>query len=341
MSEQSAPPPPPPQARLAQMATGFILSRLVYTAASLGIADYLASGPKSAVELATPTECDAVSLARFMRTLTNFGILALGDDGRFSLTPLGEPLRSDVSGSMRSSILTMGGQWSWKTWEAFPSTVKTGKPAFDMVFDMPVFDWLGQQPDEARRFSETMVTVHGTEPPAVAAAYDFSSCSVIVDVGGATGNLLAHVLAKHARPRGVLFDLPQAMTDAPARLRAFGVEDRVTIQAGSAFDAVPSGADVYMLSHVIHDWSEAHCVTILRNCRAAMTATSRLLLIELVLRVGNAPGFGSADMVMMTLTGGAERTAGEFESLLARAGLAMTRVVPTTTSASIVEAQLA
>ena len=115
MPEQSSSPEPPPQARLAQMATGFILSRLVYTAASLGIADYLASSPKAAGELATPTGCDADSLGRFMRTLTNFGILALGDDGRFSLTPLGEPLRSDVPGSVRSSILTMGGQWSWKT----------------------------------------------------------------------------------------------------------------------------------------------------------------------------------------------------------------------------------
>ena len=133
MSEQSAPPQPPPQARLAQMATGFILSRLVYTAATLRIADHLARGPKAASELAILTECDADSLGRFMRTLTNFGILALGDDGRFSLTPLGEPLRSDVLGSVRGSILTMGGQWSWKTWEAFPSTVMTGKPAFDMA----------------------------------------------------------------------------------------------------------------------------------------------------------------------------------------------------------------
>ena len=107
MSEQSAPPQPPPQARLAQMATGFILSRLVYTAAILGIADHLAGSPRSAGELATPTGCDADSLGRFMRTLTNFGILSLGDDGRFSLTPLGEPLRSDVHGSVRSSPASM------------------------------------------------------------------------------------------------------------------------------------------------------------------------------------------------------------------------------------------
>src|SRR5688572_25971611 len=194
MPEQFAPPEPPPQARLVQMATGFILSRLVYTAASLGIADYLASSPKTAEDVAAATGCDAVSLARFMRTLTNFGILALADDGRFSLTPLGEPLRSGTPDSVRSSILCMAGQWSWQTWEAFPSTVKSGQPAFDAVFGMPVFDWLATQPDEATRFSETMVAVHGAEPPAVADAYDFSSCGVIVDVGGASGNMLAHVL---------------------------------------------------------------------------------------------------------------------------------------------------
>ena len=247
-----------------------------------------------------------MSLGRFMRTLTNFGILALGDDGRFSLTPLGEPLRSDVPGSVRSSILTHGRAVELAGLGGVSVNGQDrASRRIDMVFGMPVFDWLAQHPDEAKRFSETMVAVHGAEPPAVAAAYDFSSCGVIVDVGGASGNLLGHVLAKHPRPKGVLFDLPQAMTDAPARLQALGVEDRVTIQAGSAFEAVPPGADAYLLSHVIHDWNEDQCLTILRNCRAAMTPTSRLLIIELVLREGNAPGFGSSDMVMMTLTGGA------------------------------------
>jgi hypothetical protein len=341
MPEQSASPEPPPQARLAQMATGFILSRLVYTAASLGIADHLASSPRSAGDLAAATGCDTVSLARFLRTLTNFGILTLSDDGRFSLTPLGEPLRSDAPGSVRSAILTMAGQWSWQVWEEFPSTVSTGKPAMEIVFGMPAFDWLAQHPDEARRFSETMVVAHGAEPPAVAAAYDFSSLGLIVDVGGASGNLLGRVLATHPHPRGVLFDLPQAMTDAPVRLQALGVADRVTIQEGDAFESVPPGADAYLLSHVIHDWNEDKSLTILHSCRAAMTPTSRLLIIELVLGEGNAPGFGSSDMVMMALTGGAERTAREFASLLARAGLTMTRVIPTTTSASIVEARRA
>ena len=335
MSDASA---PSPQARLAQMATGFILSRLVYAAANLRLADHLAHGPKSAGELSTSTGCETRPLHRFMRTLTNFGILTMGDDERFSLTPLGDALRSDVPGSARSTVLTMGGPLSWQTWDAFQFSIETGKPAVDKVFGMPVFDYLAKDPEQARQFSETMVAVHGAEPPAVADAYDFSSLDVVVDVGGASGNMLAHILARHPRPKGVLFDLPQAMTDAPALLRARGVEGRVTLQAGSFFESVPAGGEAYILSHVIHDWSEDQCLTILGNCRTAMKATSRLLLVELVLREGNAPGFGSADMVMMVLTGGAERTAREYETLLARAGLRMTRVVPTATSASIVEA---
>ena len=253
--------------------------------------------------------CDADSLARFMRTLTNFGILALGDDGRFSLTPLGEPLRSDVPGSVRSSILTMAGQWSWKAWEAFPSTVKTGKPAFDMVFEMPVFDWLAQHPDEARRFSETMVAVHGAEPPAVAAAYDFSSCGVIVDVGGASGNLLGHVLAKYPRSER------RALRPSPGDDRCTGAATGLGCR-GPCDDSggqrvrgrAARGGRLYPLAR--HPRLERRPLPHdPRNCRGAMTPTSRLLIIELVLREGNAPGFGSADMAMMTLTGGAERTA--------------------------------
>ena len=150
--------------------------------------------------------------------------------------------------------------------------------------------------------------------------------------------MLAHILARHLQPKGVLFDLPQATTDAPTLLRARGVHDRVTIEHGSFFEAVPAGGDAYILSHVIHDWSEDQCLSVLGNCRKAMRPTSRLLLVELVLREGNAPGFGSADMVMMVFTGGEERTARQYKGLLVRAGLKMTRVVPTASSVSIVEA---
>ena len=170
-----------------------------------------------------------------MRTLTNFGILTLGEDERFALTPLGDALRSDAPGFAHSTILTMAGQMSWRSWEEFQYSVETGQPALEKVFGMSSFDYLAQRPEEARQFSETMVSVHGVEPPAVADAYDFSSLGLIVDVGGASGNMLAHILTQHPQPKGVLFDLPQATKDAPTLLRARGVHDRVTIEHGKLF----------------------------------------------------------------------------------------------------------
>jgi hypothetical protein len=324
-----------------QMATGHFLSRLVYAAAKFGIADHLADGPKSAAEIAGATGCDPHAFHRFLRTLTNFEIVTMNEDGRFTLTPLGEALKSNAPGFARSAVLTMGGPVGWKSWEHIEYSLRTGLPAADHAFGKPLFDLFAEDPEAAERFSETMIAVHGAEPPSVAAAYDFSTARTVVDVGGASGNMLAHILIRHAGPRGVLFDLPQATAGAPALLKARGVDDRVTIEHGSFFERVPVGGDIYLLSHIIHDWNEARCLSIFDNLRQAMIPSSRLLLIELVLRDTGAPGFGSADMSMMILTDGAERTAREYGSLLARGGFKLTRVLPTSTSPSIVEAVLA
>jgi hypothetical protein len=183
-----------------------------------------------------------------------------------------------------------------------------------------------------------MVGFHGGEPPTVAAAYDFSSAKTIVDVGGATGN----ILAAHAGPRGVLFDRPHVVTGAPALIAARGLTDRISIAEGDFFAGVPSGGDVYILSHIIHDWSEEQCLTILGHLRRVMTPESRLLIVEFVLPTGGQPHLGRlADMVMLTMPGGEERTAAEYDALLKKAGFVMNRVVPTASPVSIVEARVA
>jgi hypothetical protein len=203
----------------------------------------------------------------------------------------------------------------------------------------PVFEYLAQHPDEARLFSETMIGFHGAEPPAVAAAYDFSGADTIVDVGGATGNLLAHVLARSPAFRGVLFDRPHVVADARALLAEHGVDSRVSIEAGDFFTSVPAGGDVYLLSHIIHDWSEEQCLTILGNCRKAMTPTGRLLIVEMVLPPGDTPHPGKVlDMMMLVVPGGRERTESEYAALLAKAGFRLNRVVPTASPVSVVEA---
>ena len=217
--------------------------------------------------------------------------------------------------------------------------LETGKTGFEKAFGMPVFEYLAQHPDEASYFSEAMVGFHGAEPPAVAAAYDFSAFNVVVDVGGATGNMLAAIMSRYPGPRGVLFDRPHVVRDAPTLLKARGLETRVTIEAGDFFETVPAEGDAYLLSHIIHDWNEEKCLTILGRCRDVIKPDGRLLIVEMVLPAGDTPHPGKMlDMVMLVMPGGQERTEAEYASLLGKAGFRLTRVVPTASAVSVLEA---
>ena len=331
--------PKPPHAQVIEMASAHWISRIVYVAAKLGLADLLAEGPKTAEELAGLTGTHAPSLYRLMRTLANLGILSEGTGQRFTLTPLGEAMKKDAPGCARSTVLTLASDMFLTGFGELLYSVQTGKSGFEKALGMPVFDWLGQNPEMASLFSETMVGVHGAEPAAVAAAYDFSRLKNIVDVGGATGNLLTTVLGRAPGARGILYDLPHVVRDAPALIQSRGLTDRVAIEGGSFFERVPVGADAYLLSHIIHDWSESQCLTILGNCRRAMKPDSRLLLIEMVLPPGNTPHPGKVlDMMMLVGPGGQERTEPEYGKLLEKAGFRLTRVVPTESAVSVIEA---
>src|SRR5262245_10230517 len=165
---------PPPHAQVIQMATGHWVSRIVHLAAKLNLADRLADGPRSAEELAGPTKTHAPSLYRLMRALANLGILTESAAHRFALTPLGEALKTGAPGAARPTVLTLAGDYIAKGWLELEYSVQTGKPGLEKVVGEPIFDWLAKHPEEASQFSETMVGFHGAEPPAIAAAYDFS-----------------------------------------------------------------------------------------------------------------------------------------------------------------------
>jgi hypothetical protein len=329
----------PPHAQLIQMGTAAFVTKVLYVAAKLGLADHLAGGARSADDLAAVLGAHPDSLYRFMRSLAGFGVLTESAEGRFALTSLGRALESAAPGCARSTLITLGGAAFSSAFEHLEHAVRTGETGFERAWGMPVFDYLAARPEEARLFSETMVGFHGAEPPAVAEAYDFSTLHRIVDVGGATGNLLAAILQRHAALRGVLFDRPHVVVDAPALLAAHGVASRATIESGDFFQSVPAGADAYLLSHVIHDWSEAQCLDILGCCRQAMAPNGRLLIVEMVLPAGDTPHPGKLlDMVMLTIPGGRERTAREYAQLLERARFRVERIVPTASPVSIVEA---
>jgi hypothetical protein len=329
----------PPHAQLVQMAMGHWISRIVYVAANLRVADHLAGGSKTAGELAGPTGTQEHTLYRFMRTLSSPGILTESSARRFGLTPLGEALKTGAPGAAHATVLTMASDWWCRGFGELQYSVETGESGFEKALGVPVFEYLARNPEEASRFTETMIGFHGAEPAAVADVYDFSGLKTIVDVGGASGHLLTTILGRYPDARGILFDLPHVVRDAPALIDSRGLSDRVTIESGSFFERVPGGGDVYLLSHIIHDWSEELCLTILGHCRRAMRPDSRLLLIEMVLPPGDEPHPGKLlDLMMLVGPGGQERTEQEYGVLLAKAGLGLMRVVPTQTAVSVVEA---
>jgi SAM-dependent methyltransferase len=236
-------------------------------------------------------------------------------------------------------LIAFCGPAFWHSWEEILYSLETGKTGFERAWGMPLFEYLAQHPEEAWYFSEAMVGFHGAEPPAVAKAYDFSGVKTVVDVGGSTGNMLAAILSHHAAPRGVLFDRPHVVRYAPALLKARGVEERVTIESGDFFESVPDGGDAYLLSHIIHDWNEDQCLTVLGHCRSVIKPGGRLLIVETVLPTGDTPHQGKVqDMVMLVVPGGQERTEAEYTSLLSKAGFRLSRVVPTESVVSVVEA---
>jgi hypothetical protein len=332
----------PPHAQLVHMATAHWTSHILYVTAKLNLADHLAQGPKHAEDLAALTNTHAPSLRRLLRTLAHLGLVAEQGTTAFALTPLGEALKTGAPGAARPAILTLASPWMTGGWQRLLESVQTGRPGLEQALGMPIFDWLAHHPEEASLFSDTMVSFHGSEPAAVAAAYDFSGLKTIVDVGGATGNLLAAILERYPASRGILYDLPHVVRDAPTLLHKRGLANRVTIVPGSFFERVPEGGDAYLFSHIIHDWTEEQCLTILGHCRRVMAPSTRVLIVEMVLPAGNGPHPGKMlDMMMLVGPGGQERTEPEYGALLQKAGLRLTKVLPTDSAVSVVEAMIA
>lgn len=338
-STRVSPGGPPAQVQVIQMATAFWASRAVYAAARLGLADLLTDGPRTAAELASSMGMHAPSLHRLLRTLASLGLFTQVEAQRFALTPLGATLQTGAAGAARATVLVLAGDWMWKVWSEFLYSVETGKTAMERVWGMPVFAHLSQHPEEATHFGDAMVGFHGEEPAAVVAAYDFARFQTLVDVGGGTGNLLTTIVRATPQLQGILYDLPHVVPEARTRVEALGLAARCEVRAGDFFVAVPGGGDAYVLSHIIHDWDETRCLTILRHSRQAMGPDGCLLIIEMVLPPGDAPHPGKLlDLLMLTLPGGMERTAEEYEALLAAASFLLRRIVSTASAVSIVEA---
>src|SRR5258708_1999027 len=266
-----------PQEQMSRMLTGYWVSQALYAAAKLKLADLLKNGPRTSDELAGPTGTHAPSLYRLLRALASVGVFVEDDRRRFGLTPLAECLRSDVPGS-QWAMAVMNGEEHYASWGELLHSVRTGQPAFEKLFGAGVFDFLSRDPEKARIFDEAMVGVHGRETAAMLDSYHFSGVGVLADIGGGNGSLLSAVLKRYPNLRGLLFDLPGVSERARANLASAGLAGRCDVIGGNFFDAVASGADAYLLRHILHDWDDEECVRILKNVRAAMSDGGRLLV---------------------------------------------------------------
>lgn len=335
---------PPAQDTMLAHITGYWVSQLVFVAAKLNLADELAAGPRSVATLAKKLGVDASALRRVLRALASVGIFAETANGNFRLTPLAATLRGGVPGSLKPFASMMVEGYNWVAWQDLLGGVRTGALPFDRVHGRPIFDYLRDHPEDDRVFSESMASISGPENAAVARALDFHRFHTLVDVGGAHGHLLAAILGRHRKLRGILFDQPQVVAGAADSgfITAPKLAGRITVQSGSFFNEVPPGADAYLMKYIIHDWNDEQCERILANCRRAMAPGGRVLVVEHVIRPGNAPDWGKMlDINMLVLTGGRERTKEEFASLFKRAGLRLLRVHRTAVALSLLEAAAA
>jgi hypothetical protein len=333
-----------PQRHLARLIDGYLTTQLLYVAASLGVADVLADGPRTGAELAEAVGADPHALTRVLRGLALEDVVAERDDGCFALTALGEGLRDDVPTSLRGAILVRG-QLYWPAAAGLLRAVTEGGTAFEHVHGERFFEHLAGEPDHEAAFQASMADRARRETADVVAAYDFSGLRYLVDVGGGSGVMLEAILRASPRLRGVLVDRPEAVARAHARLAQAGLDGRSECVVGDFFDSVAAGADAYLLSRVIHDWDDDDARRILTTCRAAMAVDARLLLVEAIVpeRARDGPEAVRMDLHMLMLFNARERTQAQYRRLLADTGFELRRVVPTASSAglSVLEAVVA
>lgn len=322
---------------------GASVARIVYAAAELGLADHLGDAGSDAASLADLTDTHAPSLARLLRALAAAGILYETADRRYTLTTLGGTLRSGQPGSMRAWARFALSEYADRPWRALDHAIRTGENVFQREFGTDIWSFRSAHPDYSRLFDEAMQSYTLAVNQTVASNYPFDGLNWVIDVGGGNGALLLSVLERHPTMRGTVYELPHVAAQAREHIAAAGLAARCEVIEGDALAGVPKDADAYMLKSVIHGRDDDAALTILRNCRDAMPAHARLLLIERLLPEQIDPdelrnrSYFISDLNMMLSPGGRERTEVEYRRLLSDAGLRLIRIVHTPSMSAIIE----
>jgi len=318
-----------------QFISGFWVSQCIYVAARLGIADHLKDGPKSADQLAALTNSHSRTLYRVLRALASVGVFQ-EENGTFSLTPVGELLKSGPSG-LRAMAIHLCEPNSWKPWGDLLHAVQTGQLPFEHVHGEDIFAFYAKHPESFEPFNEAMTNYSMYAAEAVTTAYDFSGIGTLVDVGAGHGTLLQAILRANPALKGVAFDLPAVIDGVRPIASEPGMAGRFEIAGGDFFVSVPSG-DAHIMKTIIHDWDDDRSAEILRSIHRAQKPGGKLILVEIVISEGPGSTMGKlSDLNMLVLPGGQERTVEEYRRLFERCGFRLTRVMPTESMLSIIE----
>jgi SAM-dependent methyltransferase len=321
------------------LVTGYWISQAVGVAARLGVADHLANGPRTCEELAREVGADPKALYRVMRLLASIGVFSQPASGSFELTALGDTLRSDTPGSVRNFAITETAPGHWLPWGRLEESVRTGQPVARAALGMELFEWYGQNSEEAGFFNAAMGNLSALAADELVRVFDFSAVRKVVDVGGSHGVLLTSILRANPATHGILFDLPHVIATAGEGIAAQGLSERCDLKSGDFFEAVPEGGDLHLLKQILHDWDDEQAMQLLRNCHRSLAPGGTVLIVEMVIPSDNQPNLGKAmDLNMLVLLGGRERTEEEFRHLLSRAGFRLTRVIQTHSPFNVIEA---
>ena len=324
-----------PQEQILGIVNNHWQSCCVGAAAQLELADQLAGGPLHVDVLAERTKTHAPSLYRLLRALESTGIFKQTSPQVFGNTPTSECLRRNLPGSNWAWIrLTLcSGASVFEGWRGLMLALTNGRPGFEQVTGRKPWEYLQSNPQEATIFNQAMRDLSTSIGPAVAASFDWSRYPVVADIGGGIGSQLLSILDAHPSCRGILFDLPATVAQAPEHAKI----ERV---GGDFFKEIPIQADAYVMRWILHDWSDDESVALLGNLRKIVKPGTRLMVVESV--IPETPEFDMGkwmDVNMMVMITGRERTAVEFRDLLARADFALEQIVRTPSPLSIVVAQ--
>jgi hypothetical protein len=325
---------------LLRMTEGLVVHQALCATATLGIADLLNEGERSAAELASTLRVNEDALYRVLRFLSGQGVFRETGARTFANTVLSEYVRSDVPNSIRAVLIFRGGRYYFSPFTEFLYSLETGFPARDKLFGKGAFEHLRASPHDEHVFDEAMTAISALWAPAIAAAYDFGRWGTVTDVGGGNGVLLAAILRAHPALHGVLADTPSVVDRAQRRsFLAKELADRTHFEPCDFFQAVPTGSRAYVMKNVIHDWNDEQACALLRNCRRAVPDDGVLVIIEYCLGEENTPSVGKmVDIVMLTITGGKERTIEQHRALLDRAGFQLNRTIAISDETMMLEA---